>query len=186
MSKTRLSKELQKLTKQQLIEMILDHYSSRKDAKAYLDFYVNPEPGKLSEKYKTAITRELTRSKRKISKARISIIKKALKEFESFSPGTDFVMDLYLHTIKTAAIQRRLLEFSDTLANGIDSLTIRLLDIAAKDQSLDRAINDIGMITDGNSDTTALIRNHLRELVHKYLENNSLCYNKCQRRDSRH
>jgi uncharacterized protein YjgD (DUF1641 family) len=42
MSKPALKKELQKLTKEQLIEQILDLYEKNKSIKEFYDFYLNP------------------------------------------------------------------------------------------------------------------------------------------------
>lgn len=42
MTKAQLKKHLQKLPKEQVIEVILELYDARKEAKEYLDFYTNP------------------------------------------------------------------------------------------------------------------------------------------------
>ncbi len=50
MTKAQLKKHLQKLPKEQVIEVILELYDARKEAKEYLDFYTNPnEDAKLEE-----------------------------------------------------------------------------------------------------------------------------------------
>lgn len=42
MSKAQLKKHLIKLTKEQVIDVVMELYEARKEAKEYLDFYINP------------------------------------------------------------------------------------------------------------------------------------------------
>ena len=56
MSKSTIKKLLQSMTKAEIIEMVLELYSARKEAKEYLEFYACPdEKGKLEE-YKSIIS----------------------------------------------------------------------------------------------------------------------------------
>ena len=59
MSKAKLKKELNNLTKEQLMEQILDLYDKNKAVKEFYDFYLNPVNEKeLVEKYKKLIRKE--------------------------------------------------------------------------------------------------------------------------------
>lgn len=42
MSKAQLKKHLNTLDKSQIIEMVMELYDARKEARDYLDYYVNP------------------------------------------------------------------------------------------------------------------------------------------------
>ena len=42
MSKAQLKKHLNALDKSQIIEMVMELYDARKEARDYLDYYVNP------------------------------------------------------------------------------------------------------------------------------------------------
>ena len=56
MSKSTIKKLLQSMKKEDIIEMVLDLYSARKEAKEYLEFYAEPdEKGKLEE-YKARLS----------------------------------------------------------------------------------------------------------------------------------
>ena len=88
MSKLRLTKEIKQLERHQLEQMILDAYAARKGIKEYFDFFLNPDVDKLIEKYKVAASKEFNRSKRGHSKARISVIKKLLKNLKVSSQAT--------------------------------------------------------------------------------------------------
>ena len=50
MSKAQLKRHLTKLTKEQVIDVVMELYEARKEAKEYLDFYINPnDDAKLEE-----------------------------------------------------------------------------------------------------------------------------------------
>ena len=65
MSKSTIKKLLQSMTKAEIIEMVLELYSARKEAKEYLEFYACPdEKGKLEE-YKSIIREEFYPKRRR-------------------------------------------------------------------------------------------------------------------------
>ena len=65
MSKSTIKKLLQSMTKAEIIEMVLELYSARKEAKEYLEFYASPdEKGKLEE-YKSILREEFYPKKRR-------------------------------------------------------------------------------------------------------------------------
>lgn len=100
MSKILLKKELMTMSRDEIIEIVMEMYSSRKDAKEYFEFFLNPDVDKLSDRYRERIAKEFMRSRRNCLKARISVIKRCIKEFASFNPGADYVVDLMLFTIE--------------------------------------------------------------------------------------
>ena len=55
MSKAKLKKYLQTLSKEQVIEVMLELYDARKEAKDYLEFYLTPDSKAELEKCKKAI-----------------------------------------------------------------------------------------------------------------------------------
>ena len=55
MSKAKLKKYLQTLSKEQVIEVMLELYDARKEAKDYLEFYLTPDSNAELEKCKKAI-----------------------------------------------------------------------------------------------------------------------------------
>lgn len=63
MSKAQLKKELANLTHEQLIELIINTYGLSSEVKQYYEFFLNPDVEKLLEKYKQAISKELSRAK---------------------------------------------------------------------------------------------------------------------------
>lgn len=93
MSKSQLRKELSLLTKEQLIDLTLDAYAARREVKDFYDFFLKPDAQALQDKYLKIIEREIFRSKYQRMKCRVSVVKKALKDFASFDPGTEWVVE---------------------------------------------------------------------------------------------
>ena len=102
MSKATLKKELQKLTKEQLVEQILDLYDKNKSVKEFYNFYLNPASEKeLFEKYKQVICNEFY-PKRGDPKTRFSVCKKAISDFKALSPSSELLADLMLTLAENA------------------------------------------------------------------------------------
>lgn len=55
MSKAQLKKHLLKLTQEEIIDVILELYDARKEAKEYLEFYMNPNDDIKLDEYKKII-----------------------------------------------------------------------------------------------------------------------------------
>ena len=55
MSKVQLKKHLSALNKEQIIEVMLELYDARKEAKEYLEFYLNPNEDEKLEEYKLSL-----------------------------------------------------------------------------------------------------------------------------------
>ena len=58
MSKFSLKKHLQSLTKEQIVEVVLDAYNNSKAVQEYFDFYLQPNEKEKIKKYKAIIEKE--------------------------------------------------------------------------------------------------------------------------------
>lgn len=104
MSRLALKKTLATLTPEQKDELILDLYSARKEAKEYLDFFINPDIDKLIETASGKIEREVYRKgKHGYNKPRITAIRKLIKDVASLNPGPEYVIKLMTGTIASLA-----------------------------------------------------------------------------------
>ena len=102
MSKATIKQLLQSMTKKDIIEMVLDLYSARKEAKEYLDFYACPdEKGKLEE-YKSIIREEFYPSKRREPKTRFAVCRKAVSDFKKLKPSDDALAELLVSYMEWA------------------------------------------------------------------------------------
>ncbi|MBP1677493.1 MAG: hypothetical protein H6Q20_2052 [Bacteroidetes bacterium] len=103
MSKPALKKELLKLTKEQLVEQILDLYDKNKAVKEFYDFYLNPHNEKeLVEKYKKLIRKEFNVEKPERSTEKFSVAKKAISEFKGLQPSPEALADVMLYLPESA------------------------------------------------------------------------------------
>lgn len=95
MSKAQLKKQLNSLEKSQIIEMVIELYDARKEAKEYLEFYLNPDEDKKLEEFKKIIQKEFYPSRGE-PKTRFSVCRKAVTDFMNMKPAPEKVADLML------------------------------------------------------------------------------------------
>lgn len=170
MSKTQLKKELALMDREQLVELLTEAYSARKEIKEYLDFFLNPDVEKLRAKYEISISKELDRVRRdRYCKARISFIKSKIKEFASFQPGFQAEMDLIFHTVSYAIAVESMLHFPETLVRGIASLISRLVDLAVENYVLEETLANLkGLLSDTRAGSR-YFRRYLKDQLEAYL-----------------
>ncbi|MDE6073056.1 MAG: hypothetical protein K2F80_00480, partial [Muribaculaceae bacterium] len=124
MSKNTLKKELDLMDRGQLVDIILDLYSNRPEAKEYFEFFLNPDIEKLREKVITKAQKELMRTKRgSYSRMRISKIKALDKYFASFNPGPEEVLDMKFRLFNLCVLQSYA-EYYTPAINKSESLMI--------------------------------------------------------------
>lgn len=87
------------LDRDQIVTVLLELYDARKDAREYLEYYVNPDENKMLEKYKAVIAKEFFPAKGR-PRARTSVCKKAVKEFITLHPSPRLVIDLRLFLLE--------------------------------------------------------------------------------------
>lgn len=173
MSKLQLKKELQHLDAEKLRELILEVYSSRKEFKEYFDFYLNPDVEKLYHRYFDLMIKEFRRSKWSYSKARVSVLKKQLKEFESFSPGFYVINELRLETLAQILNVGSYLSLSETHYQFVVYNVEKFLELAEKNLQLDSEIirlKDVLQLPGGDRKVKRLIK----DTVQSYLEQHSM------------
>lgn len=122
MSKTTLKKELSKLDKEQLIQIVLDVYSARKEAKAYFEFFLNPDLTSLFDKYKEEVNKEMNRGKYTKSTARISRVRTLIKDFASYSVPPESVIELMIYTLKVGLLIDQRKYVSEPFVKGLHKL----------------------------------------------------------------
>lgn len=95
MSKPALKKELQRLTKKQLVEQILDLYDKNKAVKEFYKFYLNPNNEKeLTEKYKKIIQKEFGWINPERAGLKYSVAKRAISDFKNLQPSPVAIADV--------------------------------------------------------------------------------------------
>lgn len=95
MSKARLKKHLLSLTKEQIIEQILDLYDRGRPAREYFEYWLNPDEKAQFEKYKAIIVNEFyPKGKTANPQTRFSVAKKAIADFRALKPSPELLADL--------------------------------------------------------------------------------------------
>jgi hypothetical protein len=103
MSKPALKKHLQSLTKEQVIEIVLEMYENMKPVKEYLEFFLNPNEKEMFEKYRAVIINEFyPKGKYTEPKTRFSVGKKAIAEFRALKPAPELLGDLMVTLAENA------------------------------------------------------------------------------------
>lgn len=102
MSKQKVKSVLASMDKGEIIEAVLELYSSRKEAKEWLDYFAEPDEKKKLEEYKAIIGEEFYPRKRRQAKARFSVCRKALSDFKKMKPSEEAVAELMVFYMENA------------------------------------------------------------------------------------
>lgn len=168
MGKQQLKKEIQLLERDQLEQMILEAYSAKKEIKEYFDFFLNPDVDKLTDRFKLEVDKEFHRGKRGYSKARITNLRRMLKDFEGFHPGFDKQIDLMFYIVNQSLTWEAVFNYTDTLMKGTASIMTRMLDIADANYVADRVLADLTAMLADESVGTRYFRRYLRDSLAAY------------------
>lgn len=164
MSKTALKKELSTLSHDQLLQIVLDAYDANTDFKEYFEFFLNPNVEKLLEGHDKVIVKELGRVKWGYSKARTSIIKKAVKKFMGFNPGPEAVLDMLFLTLKRLGVNERFLNFSKPQFNYVILLVRQIIRFAEASRLVSDAMNRLAEELESSQYTT-YFKQHIRDAI---------------------
>src|SRR4030042_2960625 len=99
MGLTNIKKELNKLDKNKLVELIADLYKKNKSVKEFFDFYVNPNENELFKKYKDKVY-EAFYPKRGLG-LKLKDGKQAISEFKKLGASLSLLADLMLFYVET-------------------------------------------------------------------------------------
>ena len=100
MSKRELKKYLNSLNEAKLIKIILDTYSNNKDAKEYLDYIVSPNEEEQFLKAKNIIEEEYFPEKTFPPKSRLSVAKRAIRDFSRLNPSPEREAELLIFLVE--------------------------------------------------------------------------------------
>lgn len=165
MSKTLFKKELAKMDREQLAGLLLEAYEARKETREYFEFFLNPDVEKLTEKYRAAIIKEFSREKRRYCRARISHVKALLRDYASFQPGDEHVLDLYMWTVRHAMSVEKRIDFPEALIKSVAGLLSSAIAFADKALLADRAISAADSLISDTSAGTIYFRRSLSDYL---------------------
>ena len=96
MSKAKLKKHLLSLYKEEIIDVVLDLYDSRTEAKAYFEFYLKPDSSAELEKLRVRIVHEFFPVRGLPKNPSFAKCKKIVTDFAKMQASPDCVADLML------------------------------------------------------------------------------------------
>lgn len=98
MSKASLKKTLGSMSREEIIESICELYDSRREAKEYLEYWLNPDPDSALESYKETIDKMFFFSSGKNrAQPAANELKRQVKYFSSLVFDSEKTADLMLH-----------------------------------------------------------------------------------------
>ena len=118
------------MSKEHVIEFMLEIYQNNKQTKEYIEYLLNPNEKEMLEKYRKVIINEFYPTKNTFDpKLRFSVCKKAISEFKSLKPDPALLADLLISLPETAC--QFTYEFGDMWEQYYDS-TATNFDVALK------------------------------------------------------
>ena len=150
MGLTDIKKELKKLDKDKLIDLIADLYKKNKSVKEFFDFYVNPDERKLFEKYRAKVF-EAFYPKRGYN-YKLKDGKQAISDFKKLGTSTELLADIMLCYVETGAkLTNDLGDINETLYKSQATTVVDSQTLLRKENLLDKFEDRVGKVVDDTS-----------------------------------
>ena len=88
MSKSQVKKLLTGMSKEEVINVVMELYDARKEARDYLDYFANPNEKSELEKFKKVVLKEFDDDLSRNPQCRFSVCRKALSDFKKLAPSS--------------------------------------------------------------------------------------------------
>jgi len=171
-SKTALKKELKSFSAEQLTDVILNVYDSSKEAKDYLEFFLNPDPEAFVGEKFDAMAKELKRVKRgSMSKGRISVIRKQIKQAQAYGLSPEYIDRLMIGAITILVSTEKYLYYSAALFSGTYKLVADYVIWANKCGLLSIALEKLESLVHDSKIGTANFRKNVASTVDQTVRN---------------
>lgn len=177
MSKAALNKTLKQLDADELRELLLQVYDARKEAKDYLEFFLNPDIEKKRLEAIKTINKEMGRHSKRRFACRVSNIKKALKLFATYQPEDEMFVKLYLEVIRAMCGAAQIEYFQQSFQNGAVALTTDFLKFIDKNGLFGEFFPALTTIIEGieeNHYDTRNFKNALKDAIDTFAVNRQL------------
>lgn len=167
MSLTEIKKELKKLEKDELINLIADLYKKSKSVKEFLDFYVNPNERELFEKYNDQVF-DAFYPKRGYT-YNLKDGKKAISDFKKFGPSSDLLAELMLFYVETGVkFTADFGDINEAFYSSLEKTYAAALTLMSKENLLDKFADRAGMIVSDTSDMGWGFHDNLSEVYYSF------------------
>jgi hypothetical protein len=151
MGLTEVKRELKKLDKDRLIELVGELYKKDKSVKEFFDFYVKPDEKELFRKYRDKVFEAFYPRRGFGLKLRDG--KQAITEFKKFGPSTDLLADLMLFYVETGVkFTNEFGDIDEGFYSSLESTYSAALNLMKKENLLDKFAARAGKIVTDTSD----------------------------------
>lgn len=154
------------MSQEQLVQIIIDAYDARQETKEYFEFFLNPDVEKLFDRFRKDVQKEFNRTKWGRSKARVIVIKRQVKNFESLNPGLEAVMDMLFFTLSNLCLVDSYAQLTPALQNYISALVTHIKELAEKHETVSQTMEQL---IEMQSDT--IFTRHVRNILKLSIEN---------------
>ncbi len=120
MSKVQLKHHLQSLTQKQVIDIVMQLYDAKKEAREWLEFYLQPDDAAKLAQYKKIINEEFYPERRREPQTRFSVCRKAISDFKKLKPRDEYLAELMVFYIETGC--RFTYDYGDMWEQYYDSM----------------------------------------------------------------
>ena len=151
MGLTDIKKELKKLDKDKLIELVSELYKKNKSVKEFFDFYVNPDEKELFNKYRDKVF-EAFYPKRGYNFS-LKDGKQAISEFRKFEPSAELISDLMLFYVETGVkFTNDFGDIDENFYSSLETIYAAALKLMEKESLLEKFSDRAGKIVEDTSD----------------------------------
>lgn len=150
MSLNNLKKELKKLDKDKLIDLVAELYKKNKSVKEFFDFYINPNERELFEKYRDKIF-EAFYPKRG-NNFKLKDAKQLISDFKKLGTSLDLLADLMLFYVETGVkFTNDYGDLNETFYKNLATTFVDSLTLMRKENLLDKFEDRVGKVVDDTS-----------------------------------
>ncbi len=172
MSKTSLKKQLALMERADIEQLIIELYEARKEAKEYLDFFIQPDIDAKLRKARAAIDREAGRVSRGRARPRITRVRRFIRDITSLNPGAEPACEIMTYTVERFCTVGSENWIKDSTARALAKLmqeTVRAADLggvlAQFLPRIEKAVDDIRTDRFYSAEFRTLMNESLREAV---------------------
>jgi len=137
MGLTGIKKELKKLERDKLINLVADLYKKNKSVKEYFDFYIDPDERELFNKYRDKVFNAFY-PKRGYS-LKLKDGKTAISDFKKLGPTSELLADLMLFYVETGVeFTNEFGDINEAFYSSLEKTFLSALTLMKKENLLDK------------------------------------------------
>jgi hypothetical protein len=168
---TELKKELKRLDKTKLIDLIADLYKKNKSVRELLDFYVNPQEEEIFEKYRDKVFEAFYPSRG--YKLKLKEGKQAIADFKKLGPSQDLLADLMLFYVETGVkFTNEYGDIGESFYSSIESTYQAALKLMQKEKLLEKFADRAGKVVNDTSNIGWGFHDYLGDVHSEFYVNN--------------